>query len=98
MHNPAEPVSSSLEVPNDGPVIYLTRDFLDGKSGPVNVWIQRPSRFVNEDGIEWKAPLEPSVPADRGRLGAFTDAAVRDRFGYVPGPDECTVLDNPKVN
>lgn len=97
MYNPSEPVANELNMPANGPVVFLTRDFVDGTPGPAHVWIKKPTRVVlghGFHGVEYRG-IEHE---NDGMLGAFTDEAVRERFGYVPGPDECVVLDNPKVN
>lgn len=81
------------DVPNDGPVVFLTRDILHGVvQTSVEVWIRKPRRHVNtvNGSIMWLG--------DEGLLGSFTDEAVRERFNFVPGADECVVLDNAKVN
>jgi hypothetical protein len=89
--------SSKCDVPNDGPVVYLTRDFVIGDALPVvDVWHTKPTRVVDVENasITWRGQPEH----DDGCIGTYTDAAVRERFGMVPQHDECIVLDNPKVN
>ena len=86
---------AKLDVPADAPVLYVTRDVIDGRAvDTVEVWIGKPGRERTAHGVTYM----PISKTGLSYLGRYTQSAVREALGFVPEGDDCVCIDNPRVN